>query len=377
LSDGYASRLQEEQARFNQDLDVHSLPPIFHYWSHTYLLPLLKPIGVSNPDQFFARYLQLSAQRCEETLPKFVSLGSGNCDTEVRVAELLLQSGLQDFEIHCVDVSTDMLARGKAFAQERGVEGCIRTIAADLNRWKPDERYCGIMANQSLHHMVELERLFDLVKAVLPRQGLFVVSDVIGMNGHQRWPEALKLVQQHWRQLPESYRYNLQLRRQEQRFLDWDCSVEGFEGVRAQDILSLLVERFQFEVFIGHSNVVCPFVDRAFGHHFDPQRDWDRAFIDRVHALDEAAIRGGSLTPTQMMAVMGHAPAVNPYLALGRTPAESIRRVSRADVWRQKWRRKWWEGSNAASRLFLATVQRWVPRWLRQRARRLVFKPKA
>ena len=43
----------------------------------------------------------------------------------------------------------------------------------------------------------------------------------------------------------------------------------SFEGIRAQDILPLLVERFTFDEFIGFGNVIDPFVDRSFGPNFD------------------------------------------------------------------------------------------------------------
>ena len=66
----------------------------------------------------------------------------------------------------------------------------------------------------------------------------------------------------------------------------------------------MLVERFGFEFFLAFGNVIDPFIDRGFGHNFDPLRDWDRDFIDRVHARDEAELMAGRITPTHMMAVM-------------------------------------------------------------------------
>ena len=107
-----------------------------------------------------------------------------------------------------------------------------------------------------------------------------------------------------WRELPAAYRYNMQLRRQEDEFLDWDCAQESFEGVRAQDVLPLLIERFQFELFFAFANVIDPFGDRSFGHHFAADAAWDRDFIDRVHARDEAEIVAGRIKPTHMFAVM-------------------------------------------------------------------------
>jgi hypothetical protein len=57
-------------------------------------------------------------------------------------------------------------------------------------------------------------------------------------------------------------------------------------------------------LFIGFSNVISVFIDRGFGHNFDPARAWDRAFIDRVHERDEEEMTAGRIKPTQMLAVL-------------------------------------------------------------------------
>ena len=62
-----------------------------------------------------------------------------------------------------------------------------------------------------------------------------------------------------WRKLPPSYRFNRKLERYEEMFLNYDCSADGFEGIRSQDILPLLLENFHFHVFIALANV-----DRTF-----------------------------------------------------------------------------------------------------------------
>ena len=54
--------------------------------------------------------------------------------------------------------------------------------------------------------------------------GRFITSDMIGRNGHQRWPEALAIVQEFWRELPKAYRYNLLCRATRTQYLNWDCS---------------------------------------------------------------------------------------------------------------------------------------------------------
>jgi hypothetical protein len=124
-----------------------------------------------------------------------------------------------------------------------------------------------------------------------------------------RWPETLRLVRILWSKLPDRYKYNHQLKRLEIEFDNWDCSKEGFEGIRAQDILPLLLERFYFEFFLAWGGVTDVFVDRSFGHNFDPENEWDRRFIDEAHQLNEQTLESGLIKPTQMLAAMTKSPA--------------------------------------------------------------------
>lgn len=171
---------------------------------------------------------------------RFLSLGSGNCDLEIQIVSELVSRGKSDFTIECLDINEAMLERGREAAERAGIERHLTFTCGDFNSWKPCTHYESVVAIQVLHHVVELEQLFAAIKSALRETGSFVVSDMIGRNGHLRWPEALELVQEFWRSLPPSYRYNQQLRRYEEEFEDWDCSQEGFEGIRSQDILPLL-----------------------------------------------------------------------------------------------------------------------------------------
>ncbi len=300
----YAQRIEQENEIFADQLEVHALPEIFHYWSNRHLLPLAQEFGFQHPEHFLAQQLFASARRTGASHPRFISLGAGNCDAEVRIARSLQELGLANFSLECLDINESMLARGLAAASEAGVGQQIIPLRADFNDWRPQEVYHGIVANQSLHHVLALEHLLDAVHEALAPEAIFAVSDMIGRNGHLRWPEALVLVREFWAELPESYRENLLLRRHEQEFMDWDCSGEGFEGIRAQDILPLLIERFGFEAFFAYGNLIDPFIDRGFGHHFSEQRPWDRDFIDRVHARDEVELRAGRIKPTHMLAAL-------------------------------------------------------------------------
>lgn len=300
-------RADAEKAIFAAQTDVHDLPPIFHYWSNRWLRPEMEKFGFSNPDQFIAQYLQSTCTELARPA-RFASLGCGNCDTEIRVARLLVHGGMRDFVIECVDINEAMLERGRKLAIEAGVDTYIEAQTGDFNKWRPRHSYDAVVAHQSLHHVVGLEDLFTSIDCALEPHGRFITADIIGRNGHMRWPEAMQLIHEFWRELPRSYRWNAQMRRREKLLEYWDCSTEGFEGIRAQDILPLLVDRFDFELFFAFGNLIDPFIDRSFGPHFDADAAWDRAFIDRVHERDEAELRAGTITPTHVLAVMRKRP---------------------------------------------------------------------
>ncbi len=302
--DDYAIRVARELADFNDCTTVHDLPPIFHYWSNKYLAPQLARFDITDPEQFFLLYVQKFHMRFPQLTIRMVSIGSGNCDMEARMAKRLIDTGITAFTIECLDINPNMLERGREVAASLGVAPHIVPIEGDFNYWKPEGTYDLVLANQCLHHVVELEKLFGAIKNCLNPEGYFLASDMIGRNGHLRWPEALKVVNEFWPELPDNYRYNYELSRHEPQFINHDCSLEGFEGIRAQDILPLLVRDFKFELFLPFANVVYSFIDRAMGPNFDVNGEWDRDFVDRVHARDEEGMLSGELTPTQMLAVL-------------------------------------------------------------------------
>lgn len=300
----YERRKAREIEHFSDQVNVHELPEIFHYWSNKYLLPMFQPFGFNSPDDFFLVYLRRIAEARQSEPLRFVSLGAGNGDMEVTLAGRLRELGIENFVLECGDINETMLERGREMARGAGVSDLMRFEIADFNQWRPRKPYDAVIANQCLHHVVELEDLFKSIRRNLRPDGYFLTSDMIGRNGHMRWPEALEMVNHFWKELPERYKYNQQLKRLETEYQNHDCSTESFEGIRAQDILPLLNDHFHFELFVGFANVIDLFVDRSFGHNFDADSEEDRAFIDRVHAEDVVALENGVVKPTHMIAAM-------------------------------------------------------------------------
>lgn len=311
-TDPYAAKLQQQVDQYRDVDNIHELPAIFHYWAGRYLAPPLTELfGTADPVQIFtdgfaASVDAVTADRpadASDELPLFLSIGSGDCSIEVEIARRLQAAGVPGI-IECTELSPGLIERGRKAAAAAGVTERLRFTQVDINHWQPQDHYHAVMAHHSLHHIVALEQVFDQVRARLLPGGQFVLADMIGRNGHMRWPEALGLMQAIWATLPESKRYNQQLRRLETEYVNWDCSGEGFEGIRAQDILPLLNERFECLRFMPFGNLTDVFIDRGFGHNYDAEAEADRSFIDRLHLINEALIDLGVLKPTMLIATL-------------------------------------------------------------------------
>jgi len=303
----YDTRVEQELRNF-VSCDVNVLPEIYSYWANRYLLPKFEEFGYKNAQEFICLYITRTCKQLYPQMSSVVSLGSRNCELDVDIAMRLQQAGVENYVIECLDLNETTLERGRALAKEKGLSDRFRFSVVDVNEWEPAGPYQVIMAIQSLHHYENLEGLFEKTHGALAPDGFFVTDDMIGRNGHLRWPEALSVINDLWQELPAKYHYNHQLKRIETEYENWDCSTDGFEGIRSQDILPLLIKTFHFEFFMAFGNLIDIFIDRGFGPNFDPNEDYDREFIDRVHALDEELIANGTLKPTHMMAAMTKTP---------------------------------------------------------------------
>jgi SAM-dependent methyltransferase len=303
--DTYHRKFDQELANYRDMEVVHDLPPIAEYWAATHLVPIAQQFGFSTITQFYCNYI--AKFRAANQLPgamHILSIGAGNCDQEIDIARQLREIGTEDFVIECVDINPDMLGRGSDAAGAQGLAGHFRFTCSDITRFGLQGQVQVVIANQSLHHMVELEQLFVMISASLHPQGYFLTHDMIGRNGHQRWPEALRYVEQLWADLPEQYKFNHQLQRVDRDFVNWDCSGEGFEGIRAQDILPLLVDRFGFDLFLAYGNLIDVFVDRGYGPNFAVDNPADCRFIDNLHFTDQLLLELGDIKPTHLLAAM-------------------------------------------------------------------------
>jgi 2-polyprenyl-3-methyl-5-hydroxy-6-metoxy-1,4-benzoquinol methylase len=299
----YAKRVQAQIAQYAAVHNMNVMSDAWHYWQKKYLLPRLRQVmGVATP---FHLYLDTFAEAMRRTGSyRLLSVGFGDGLIEARLIKELKEKGFSDCKMDAVEISAAQIERGRSNAEKAGVLDAFNFIEGDTNTWRPTAQYTGVMVHHALHHIKELEHfLLGVKKALLP-MGRFVTYDVVGRNGHMRWPEALEIVRSLWQLLPVEKRRHHILKVVEKEYVNRDSSIQGFEGIRAQDILPLLVKEFAFEKFLAWGGLTDVFVSRGFGPNFDMNSDADKAFLDHVALLNDILIDSGHIKPTVVAAVM-------------------------------------------------------------------------
>lgn len=325
IDKSHQQRIAEQIRQYEAKGNMHSeLTSIYTYWQQKYVAPRLRDLtGYNNHLELYARTFIEAIKRTGNN--RIVSIGSGDGTLENQIAQTMIQYGHTDFRMILLELSPIQNRRALDQARENGISDKFEAHEVDLNDWKPAEKCGAIMAHHSLHHILELEKLFDAIHEALEDGGRFVTFDMIGRNGHMRWPEVYRIVNGIWKFLPEEKRLHLLLRRIDDEFYNHDCSTEGFEGIRAQDILPLLVERFHFDTFFAWGGLIDPFIDRGYSAHFDPQNPLDAGFIDFLQDINDILTETGYLKPTQLLGVMAKAPIENPKYYRGWLPETMVR----------------------------------------------------
>jgi SAM-dependent methyltransferase len=147
------------------------------------------------------------------------------------------------------DLSDDVLRtvrhrlREGPFAVPDGAEERVHFVQADLNFVRlPSDHYDVMWTSGCMHHVANLERLFEQVSASLRDGGLFALHDYVGERRLQYSATRLELVNDALRRIPLRFR-KWGLESIERPPLD---ELSPFCGVRSHEILA--AARAQFEV---------------------------------------------------------------------------------------------------------------------------------
>ncbi len=145
-------------------------------------------------------------------------------------------------DLSMIDVNEELLRRAAA-AMPVNVQG--RPIVGDFNEVAAlGSRFDIAMCVSGIHHMVELEHVFRMIRDALADDGeLWLIGEQIGLNGNRLDASALAVANGIFEALPQSFRRNAWTGTSDERLPNRDCSEATFEGIRSE-VIEAEVARF-------------------------------------------------------------------------------------------------------------------------------------
>jgi hypothetical protein len=155
-----------------------------------------------------------------------------------------------------------------------------------------------IFAHAVLHHVINLEMLFEQIAQGLTSRGILQLVEVIGKNKRLLWEENERFANVILAAFPVELTRGAKIQVTEE---------EGMEGIRQEQILPLLRERFEALYEYTHGafmRYIC--TDERFGRYLSPEHEVSRRYLDLLIDIDKSTVRHGILRPLRFGESTGH-----------------------------------------------------------------------
>lgn len=323
-SSSYKVKIDQQVQQFANN-SLRFFPPEVHrYWMQNYVWPKIDNVfGTRRLNEFYCSHLLNRDKPI-----KILSIGSGDGQLELSMAKYLIDNKCHHFVIHTTELSPLRQTRTIRRIEAAGLQTFFQHHIIDLNQQMINDEFDLVFAHHVLHHLVELESLFERIHDCLHDSAVFASIDMIGRNGHMRWPEALDVIELAWNFIPDHWKYNFQHQKYHETYLNHDCSSVGFEGIRSQDILALLIQQFAFEGFVGCGGFIDVLFDRGYGQSIDMSNRREKSLVTFLSDYNELLLETGRLKPTMMFAKMRRSElkaSIQPRIFGAMTPEFAIR----------------------------------------------------
>lgn len=240
-----------------------------------------------------------------------LSLGCGYGFLE----RLLVQKGICQ-RVDGVDVAQGAVDAATRRAREEGIDG-LQYWVEDLNNVQfPENKYDVVYAHASLHHVFQLEALYEQIRKTLKPNGVFVSYEYTGPSQMQFPRQHLELADKLIQIIPEKYRFmkrfgTNKVEAPRLRLSDMN-QVDPSEGIHAREVVPLMATYFEFKHvrYIGGTLSLLVFNDIAGNfREGDPETD---PIIDMIIAFDNLLVDKGVL------------PSYHAYVVCQKTDVEMI-----------------------------------------------------
>ena len=178
--------------------------PRSDWWQNPYIIRHINQRICGSPLNGASAGLTIRAREMAgDRLPftRGISVGSGNAYKEI---ELICQGVVESFVLF--ELSDIAIKHGKILAKKRGVEDRIEYFNEDaFEKINKKECFDFVHWNNSLHHMLDVEKAIEWSYRICEKGGMFYLDDFVGPTRFQWSDRTLQIASAVRKALPEKY----------------------------------------------------------------------------------------------------------------------------------------------------------------------------
>jgi len=203
------------------------------------------------------------------------------------------------------DVSSGSIDLSRKLAAQSNLTG-ISYITADLNKAVLEKnKYSCVFASMSLHHIENLEGLFEQVESALVPGGLFIFNEYVGPNRFQWTDQQLRWINLLLTALPEKYKRDIAtpgiVKMDVKRVsIEQMIEIDPTEAVRSDSILPIVYIMFEEIKTVRYGGTILHMLLDRIGGNFQEVDKCDKALL-QIFCSTEAELVDSGVLPSDFV----------------------------------------------------------------------------
>lgn len=253
----------------------------------------INPMSTGSADETWFPYI--ARKYFPEPVEKALSLGCGGGALERHALSLNVARSFDAY-----DISEGSIEAAREEAETAGFGDRVTYAAADLNHITLEENaYDAVFASMAVHHLENLEGVYEEVKKALKPGGLFIFNEFVGPSQFQWTETQLRLANELLASIPKSYRLadNGKVLGEIRRpSIDAMNELDPSESIRSEEIMPLLERYFEIVERRDYGGTLLHLVTAAGTiRNYSSEDEEDVALLRRMIEFEKRHIESGEL----------------------------------------------------------------------------------
>ncbi len=198
--------------------------------------------------------------------------------------------------IDAIDIAGGAVEEAKKLAEEEKITGINYQVRNIEKISLPPNKYDVVFGSSAIHHIRNLERLFENVKASLKPNGLFIITEYVGPSQFQFSQKVIYIINEILQILPSSYKkLTSNPNETKESFarvsLDYMNTHDPSESIRSQEIVPILSKYFTIIERKDYGGTILHMLLHDIIENFNHDDEKDRTILKLFVLLETMLIR--------------------------------------------------------------------------------------